>query len=764
MNKRNITRQLICLSFIVCQLLLSVVLTACSSDNDSSTPAPVETAIVETLNVDVIMPVEVRSMWQSAIDLAIANIEAAQKNLPRQVKLNLRYHDESASDLEQTVYSLCYPKEGDDTCHLILGPYRSSMAEMVLANAAQRRVPVMMPDVTSDEVQRIMDNKPYAWFMTESDVTACEAFMNLGSSNSIRNAALIYSNDRYGNSFRNWFGYMATEFGITVSPNFLRSYISGQDMTDIFEQIEKAAADKGESCMVLIAVSSDNDYKQLIKQVVAARDRMDILDPWASPVTYFVSDVGDSPAVYSAGLPLYGLSPAAATMSGFDTYYYSLYKENAPNGAAQVYDALMIAALGAAKRAGNPSGPDQLILDGEKVEYRDEPYGPNLSDWMRALVADKSGTVTTWTVDGLNKAFRLLSQGQNPNLTGATGKLLFDSKMHNTILQTTYWLWMTYGKGERLPLITFSTHGDDGQVATLPTWEWQKLNRQDFEDVHVDHDLPYVKDHWALVVSPSTTWANYRHQADVFAVYQTLRQHGYDDDHIVLICEDNLANAPENKYPGKIYVDNPTTPDGSFSDDDNVRKNAVVDYHFTDLQMDDIRKIILGDTDGGRLPQVLRTTAESNLFIFWSGHGADGKGMCWSDGSGSQIFTGERMRDILKELNDRDGYRRCMLAIETCFSGLIGEAIVGLPDVVAITAANTVEPSKADVHNRELGVFLSNAFSRAFRISINDDPYVTLRDLFYNLARTTTGSHVTLYNDVNYGSVYSLNASDYFPE
>lgn len=95
---------------------------------------------------------------------------------------------------------------------------------------------------------------------------------------------------------------------------------------------------------------------------------------------------------------------------------------------------------------------------------------------------------------------------------------------------------------------------------------------------------------------------------------------------------------------------------------------------------------------------------------------------------------------------------------------LIGEAIVGLPDVVAITAANTVEPSKADVHNRDLGVFLSNAFSRAFRISINNDPSMPLRDLFYNLARTTTGSHVTLYNDINYGSVYSLNASDYFPE
>ena len=132
------------MSVITCQILLSTVLTACSSDNDSSTPAPVETAIVETLNVDVIMPVNVRSMWQPSIDLAVANIEAAQKNLPRQIKLNLRYHDEEAPDLEQTVYSLCYPKEGDDTCHLILGPYRSSMAEMILANAAQRRVPCLM--------------------------------------------------------------------------------------------------------------------------------------------------------------------------------------------------------------------------------------------------------------------------------------------------------------------------------------------------------------------------------------------------------------------------------------------------------------------------------------------------------------------------------------------------------------------------------------------------------------------------------------------
>ena len=174
--------------------------------------------------------------------------------------LNLRYHDENAADLEQTVYQLCYPKEGDDTCHLILGPYRSAKAEMILANAAKRRVPVMMPEVTSDEIQRIMDGKPYAWFMTESDVTACEAIMNLCTSYKLRHGALFYSDDRYGNSFRNWFGYMATEFNINVNPQFIRSYKPGQDLTDVFEQIEKACEDDQQPYMVLLAVSDDADY------------------------------------------------------------------------------------------------------------------------------------------------------------------------------------------------------------------------------------------------------------------------------------------------------------------------------------------------------------------------------------------------------------------------------------------------------------------------------------------------------------------------
>ena len=79
-------------------------------------------------------------------------------------------------------------------------------------------------------------------------------------------------------------------------------------------------------------------------------------------------------------------------------------------------------------------------------------------------------------------------------------------------------------------------------------------------------------------------------------------------------------------------------------------------------------------------------------------------------------------------------------------------------------AANSLETSKADVFDQQMGVFLSNAFARTFRSIINDNPAVPIYDLYRQLSRTTNGSHVTLYNENQYGSVYTSTMDDFFPE
>ena len=47
---------------------------------------------------------------------------------------------------------------------------------------------------------------------------------------------------------------------------------------------------------------------------------------------------------------------------------------------------------------------------------------------------------------------------------------------------------------------------------------------------------------------------------------------------------------------------------------------------------------------------------------------------------------------------------------------------------------------------------------------INDNPAVPIYDLYRQLSRTTTGSHVNIYNIGQYGSVYDNNMSDFFPK
>jgi glycosylphosphatidylinositol transamidase (GPIT) subunit GPI8 len=298
---------------------------------------------------------------------------------------------------------------------------------------------------------------------------------------------------------------------------------------------------------------------------------------------------------------------------------------------------------------------------------------------------------------------------------------------------------------------------------------------QEFNDDYIQKPpLPELTDRWAVVISPSTTWTNYRHQADAFAMYQMLRQHGYDDDHIVLIVEDNLAYDENNDYPGKIFVDLlPSAPEGVTIDPEifNVRKAAVVDYHFTDLRPEDLADIMTGRRSE-RLPHVIHPDSTSDVFVFWSGHGGSKDGPLWGNEDAKEYFGSDRMKNIVREMsgNGPDGqtashkkYRRMLLAIETCYSGKWGEAIEGMPDVLVLTAASPYETSKADVHDNELGVYLSNAFARTFRYYMDYRSFLSIYDFYKELFKSTNGSHVTIYNQQQYGSVYEETLEEFFP-
>lgn len=703
-------------------------LTACQDDDGSISAGQTATA---TINVDVIMPSSLQSQFQNSIKWAMENIEKAQRQQPNKVRLNLRFHDEDQADLGSLAFDLTHPRTPSDTCHAIIGPMNSVNASAVLPYVQQTNIPVVLPTCSSASLQRQLAKQGNVWLLTESDITQCEvmlASVRLNGDNP--KVALVYSDDAYGESFKDWFGFFTTELQMDMPTNGIYAYQKGESLKTRLAEWFKDGADR--PIYIYFALSDVEAYDDALSQLEAYQRENDDASQTFFPMC---TDVAMDQQLIQKDHFFFGISPVADPSTGFSTHYQSRYATFPISGSAEVYDAITLIALGVAKAMGTEA-----------------PHSHTLNEWMQLAATDMQGVPANWTDMGLATAFGRYASGESCKPIGALGPYVLDAATHTKRLQNTYMSWMPLG-GVLYPLKYYSTAGTSGSSSVAGVWEWNQLWQQQF-DGNLAANVPQepIADRWALLVTPSHLWESYRHQADVLAMYQVLRRHGYDEEHIVLVSEDNIADAPENKAtPGKMYVE---------LDGEDVRQGAKADYRPSQLSADDLYDILAGNRSE-RLSKVFNTSKGSDVFIYWSGHGDDSEGPLWGDTDEGVAFGRKTIEHIVRKLYERGKYRRMMLAVETCYSGLWGKALEGIPDVVVLTAANTLESSKADIWDSSRRTYLSNGFTRAFREAIDEHPSITLRDLYLRLAKSTTGSHVTLYNEQSYGSVYLNGMGDY---
>ena len=95
-----------------------------------------------------------------------------------------------------------------------------------------------------------------------------------------------------------------------------------------------------------------------------------------------------------------------------------------------------------------------------------------------------------------------------------------------------------------------------------------------------------------------------------------------------------------------------------------------------------------------------------------------------------------------------------LISIEAYFSDSVAEKSEGIPGVLFYTASNPYETSKASLYNDNLGIWMTNSFTQTFRTKAHNNPGITLKYLYLNLFKNTLGSHVRVYNEEYFGSVY----------
>lgn len=708
-------------------LLLSVLcmlMAACSNSDDTSAGASQQVA---TLRVAVFVPADRLTRWQTTAQWACDNMKQAQQQLAQRVDLQLTFYDENAANAKDMMNQVAQ----DPNVDAVVGPCKSENAELMAYALANQQKPMISPSATNVEYQRQFADSAYVWNMAENDVTQLEVMISECASNLLAPLLKIYllapdiDDDQSRNAYSEWFGFLAEEYGLDVGEvmlyadedelrNFVRSFYDKSSSPIVFNALLFAPKNSDEAYIF------DNELQKL-------KTELEQNGSTFSGMPVFCSDafVGSRMTQQTAVISYEGLSLYARPESGFHIAYEEMFGQTFANGEAQFYDALCL--LSYAKT---------LSASTQK----------SLIDALFAVCNGKDGSGGGWMPTDMAVNYRQLAQGKTPDIDGVSSLWNLASPNRSTLTGSTYSHWMLSDR-KFVPLEYISTKGSNRTSSSKSVWDWTATQTQKFiDDTSQTTPYPPLKERWALLVAGSRGWANYRFQADVFAMYQLLRQHGYDDDHIVLIAEGDVATHSKNTFAPDLRTSN---------DGPNLYQASAIDYKLSQLTAADLSAILSGKRSD-HLPHVLGSTDNDNVFIFWSSHGDSDGSLFFGD---KQRIDYQTMRNMLQDV----AHRKMLCVVEACYSGGLGETCQRqLDGTLLITAANPYETSHASGMST-MGVYLTNSFTQGFIKAVTNNSHISLRDLYYSLAANTSGSHVKLYNSQLYGSVYLETMADYLP-
>lgn len=696
---------------------LAMIAAGCSDDE-----APCVVSEPRTLKVAVVMEADEQPRWERTAEWAAANIREAQRGQEQCVELQLTFKSSDDSDIDTYLRQIAT----DPDVAAVVGPTTTGCAERLaeIFDETDAEKPMLTTTATGIEYQRRYASRPYVWNLAESDVAQIEVLMAEIAARKTHPSASVSllaadSDNGNHNAYAEWFGFIAEEYGMKIgSTQFYRTE------NEVREAVRKLCGThyRASYNALIFNPSSPEMAMALDDEIGKMREEVAPLYLYTPMLLCSDAFVDERIAAGCKHGEYEGVDLYAAPESGFHIAYRRRFGEELTNGEAQLYDALCLVAYAA-------------TLSGHS--------GEPLNDALLAVVDGNDGKGGSWLPADMAANFAALARGVTPDIGGVSGTLTFDEKSHSSVAGSTFRRWRL-SDGEYVTTQYVSTEGSKRTSSSKNFWEWTATQMQKFDADEGDGlTYPALDERWALLVAGSTGWANYRFQADVFAMYDLLRRHGYDDEHIVLIVEDDAASHPNNPDPGTLHISD---------DGENLYRPEAIDYRLSSITPDDLADILQGRRSQ-RLPEVIGTDDRDNLFIFWSGHGATG----YLDFGNDRRMTYARLREQLAATP----HRKMLVAVEACYSGGLGETCTGLPGALFITAANPYETSHADVWSDRACVYLSNGFTRGFQDGIGKNPHISLRDLYYTLAQHTAGSHVKVYNAAQYGSVYSNTMEDY---
>lgn len=667
--------------------------------------------IKPTLKIGVMLPYsgEYQSDWDHALDWAVENINLAGGIAGCTIELVKQ--DIAKKDLATVAKEFIENEE----IKAVIGPLTSSDVFILAPKFISARKVLMAPVASAANISRAFAGKKFFWRLVEPDISQAKTLMLIAQSGGARTVGLITEETPYGASFEDWFGYFATELGLDVAGIHVMETADTLECKNAWDKLILKNPD-----VVVVALGSPAQNSALARSFRTNGQQSRILFSDVACLPAFIDELG--PLAEN----LEGTTITSDPSSGFDISYKVKYGKYPDSFLANMYDAVMMLSLA--------------------LEISGGEGGENLATALMTLVSGE-GEKCSWHRDEIADAIDLIKAGHDPDIQGASGTLNYDELYFTDVTSSTYGHWRV--DAGQFVITDFYTSDGSGRISsTSAAYRVIANERQEFNASGTWPELQDKTDNYAFLMATSKGWVNYRHQADVLHTYQLLKKNGFDDDHIILILADDLANNTSNILSGVVRNE---------LEGENLYTDVVVDYKLEDISSVDLKNILVGISTA-QTPIVFSTSSTDNIFMFTSGHGSPG-GMVLESGGG-EYLTPQFWKTVFEEMQQNNNYRQIFCTIEACYSGAIGMSI-STPGVMLMTGANPHETSKANFYDSELKVWLADKFAFSVNNTISEFPESDFDELYEKSYLYVNGSHVSFYNHENFGNIFETRLSEF---
>ncbi|KAJ5079788.1 gpi-anchor transamidase [Anaeramoeba ignava] len=228
------------------------------------------------------------------------------------------------------------------------------------------------------------------------------------------------------------------------------------------------------------------------------------------------------------------------------------------------------------------------------------------------------------------------------------------------------------------------------------------LNSHTLKAKEITNTESKITSNWAVIVSTSRFWFNYRHTANALSIYYLVKNLGIPDSQIILMLADDYACNPRNKYPGTIFnnLDHKINLYG---------ENIEVDYRGLDVSVENFMRVLTGrHKEEEPRNKRLFTDSGSNILIYMTGHGGD-EFLKFQD---TEEITSYELANAIEEMHQNKRYNEIFVMVDTCQAATLFQRIYS-PNVIVVGSSRYHENSYSSNSDSDIGISEVDQFTLA---------------------------------------------------